>query len=439
MNNIYARSKEIATGMEEDLISFTQKLIQTKSISGHEDKVAKVYMDEMKKLGYDEVFQDKAGNIVGIVRGTLPGPTIMYNAHLDHVSEGDINNWEGYDPYGGEVDVCEVDNRDKTGVEITKCIHGRAASDTKGGGACQVYSGAILLKLRAEGYDFAGTYMFTGGVLEETSECAGMLYLVDNTLPERGLDYDALVSCEATSLNLYLGHRGRTEYLITTHGRTSHGSAPWLGINAVYKAIPLIAKLKDELYPSLPTDQELGQSSISLNIIECSPGALSIVPDKCMLSIDRRTIPGETTEGVLAQFRKCIDEVKEMDPEFKATVEIKKATEKTYTGLEMPLVKDVLPWKQPVDHPFTKACQDGLSGMGYDHKLDYWIFATDMSLNCGRDHKPCIGYSPMQEQYAHTPFDKVRVDFMMEALSGNVGIFLASGDTGLSVGNRVEW
>ncbi len=439
MVDIRVRTKEIASTMEEDLIKFTQRLIQTKSISGFEDKVAKVYMDEMEKLGYDEVFSDGAGNVVGLIKGNLPGPTIMYNAHLDHVSEGDVQNWEGYDPYGGEVDVCQVDNRDKTAVEVTKCIHGRAASDTKGGGACQVYSGAILIKLREEGYDFAGTYMFTGVVHEETSECAGMLYLVDNTLPERGLDYDALVSCEATSLNLYLGHRGRTEYLITTYGRTSHGSAPWLGINAVYKAIPLITKLKDELYPSLPTDEQLGQSSISLNIIECSPGALSIVPDQCKLSIDRRTIPGETTEEVMAQFQKCIDEVAATDPEFKATVEIKKAVEKTYTGLEMPLVKDVLPWKQPVDHPFTKACQKGLDDFGQSAKLDYWIFATDMSLNCGRDHKPCIGYSPMQEQYAHTPYDKVRVDYMMEALEGNVGIFLASGETGAAVGDRVEW
>lgn len=439
MNNIYERTKEIAVGMEEDLIDFTQRLIQTKSISGFEDKVAKVYIEEMEKLGYDEVFQDKAGNVVGIIRGELDGPTIMYNAHLDHVSEGDINNWEGYDPYGGEVDICEVDNRDKSAVEKTKCIHGRAASDTKGGGACQVYSGAILLKLRQEGYKFAGNYMFTGVVHEETSECAGMLYLVDNTFPERGLDYDALVSCEATSLNLYLGHRGRTEYLITTYGRTSHGSAPWLGINAVYKAIPLITKLKDELYPSLKTDSELGQASISLNIIECSPGALSIVPDKCMLSIDRRTVPGETTAEVIAQFQKCIDEVTATDPEFKASVKIKDAVEKTYTGLEMPLVKDVLPWKQPVDHPFTLACQEGLDTLGYSYKRDYWIFATDMSLNCGRDHKPCIGYSPMQEQYAHTPYDKVRVDYMMEALSGNVGIFLAAGERGLEVGNRVEW
>lgn len=437
MNDLFKKVTEIAAGFEDDMVAFAQKLIQTKSISGSEGRVAELYKAEMEKLGYDEVFIDAAGNVIGLIKAE--GPTIMFNAHLDHVSEGDVANWEGYDPYGGEIDVCEVDNREKTGTEMAKCIHGRAASDTKGGGAVQVYSGAILLELRKQGYPLKGTYMFTGVVLEEPSECAGMRYMVDHTFPERGLDYDVLVSCEATSLNLYLGHRGRTEYLITTYGRTSHGSAPWLGINAVYKAMPLIAKIKDELYPSLPTDPQLGQSSISLNIIECSPGALSIVPDKCMLSIDRRTIPGESDEEVLAQFQKCIDEVAAEDPQFKADVVVKEATEHTYTGIEMPLEKKGLAWKMPVDHPFTLACKDALEELGQEPKMDYWIFATDMCLNSGRDHKPAIGYSPMQEQYAHTPYDKVRIDFMMEALSGNVAIFIKGCETGKAIGNRIDW
>ena len=391
MMDMYEKIGEIAAGFENDMVDFARRLIQTKSISGTEGGVAKLYQDEMKKLGYDEVFQDAAGNVIGLIRGDEEGPTIMFNSHMDHVSEGDVANWEGYDPYGAEIDVCEVDNREKTGTELAKCIHGRAASDTKGGGAVQIYSGAIILKLRELGYPIKGTYMFTGVVLEETSECAGMKYMVDHTFKERGLDYDALVSSEATSLNLYLGHRGRTEFLIT----------------------------------------------ISLNIIECSPGALSIVPDKCMLSIDRRTVPGETDEEVLAQFQKVIDEVAATDPEFKADVKIKSAVEKTFTGMEMEEVKNVLPWRLPEDHPFTDACAEGLKEIGQDAKLDYWIFATDMSLNSGRDKKPSIGYSPMQEQYAHTPYDKVRIDFMMEALSGNAAIFLKSCEAGKGIGQSL--
>ncbi len=438
MENAYQITKELADTLNEDLIKFAQQLIRTKSISGNEKCVADLYLDEMDRLGYDETFRDGAGNVVGLIKGDPDGPVIMYNSHMDHVSSGDINNWEGYDPYGAEIDLCKVDSQDKTETEETLCIHGRAASDVKGGGAVQIYAGAVLLKLRQKGYPLKGTFMFTGVVHEESSECAGMQYLVDTTFPERKLDYDVLVSSEATSLNLYLGHRGRTEYQITVYGRTSHGSAPWLGINAIYKAMPLISKIKDELYPSLPNDTDLGQSSISLNIISCSPGALSIVPDKCILSIDRRTIPSESKDAVLAQFQRCIDELAAADPEFKADVKVKTAVEETYTGVKLMGTKDVAAWKTPREHPFAQACAKGLVNVGQTPQFAHWIFATDMSLNSGRDHKPSIGYSPMQEQYAHTPYDKVRIDFMQKALSGNAAIFLSCCEAGKEIAKEIE-
>lgn len=421
--------KELVPGFKNDMVGFAQKLIQTNSISSHEKEVADLYLNEMEKLGYDDFFRDDFGNVVGIVKGTDPGPTIMYNSHMDHVGEGDRNNWEGYDPYGGVIDVCEVDNQEKTAKEMAECIHGRGASDVKGGGAVQIYAGGLLAKLKKQGYSFKGTFMFTGVVLEEPAENIGMKYLLKETFPKRNLDFDCLVSSEATSLKLYLGHRGRTEYLVTTYGRTSHGSAPWLGINAIYKSIPFINKIKDELYPSLPSDPDLGQASISLNIIECSPGALSIVPDKCMLSIDRRTIPSETPEAVIGQFQDIIDDLSAKDPEFKATVEVKYGEEPTYTGTVLKGPKDCSPWKIEKEHPFVKAAAAGLKSVGQEVKYDYWVFGTDLGTTAGIYKKPSIGYSPMQEQYAHTPYDKVRTDYMETALEGNVAIFLSCTDS----------
>ena len=105
--------KSISKELYPDMVEFAQKLIQTPSISGTEKGVADLDMAEMTKLGYDEVFRDDHGNVVGIVRGTEEGPTIMYNSHMDHVSPGDHSNWEGYDPYGGLIDVCDVDTQVK--------------------------------------------------------------------------------------------------------------------------------------------------------------------------------------------------------------------------------------------------------------------------------------------------------------------------------------
>ncbi|HOV41758.1 MAG TPA: M20/M25/M40 family metallo-hydrolase [Oscillospiraceae bacterium] len=437
--NLVEKINAAAEELYPEMVKFAQKLVQTPSISGTEKKLADLDMEEMKKLGYDEVFRDEQGNVVGLVKGTLPGPTIMYNSHMDHVSPGDSANWQGYDPYGGAIDICEADDQEKTVKELVECIHGRAASDVKCGEAVQIYAGGLIAKLRAQGVPIKGTFMFTGVVQEEPAEMVGMKYLIDKTFAEKGLSYDAMVSSEATSLKIYCGHRGRVELLVTVYGRTSHGSAPWLGINAIYKAIPLIEKLKDELYPSLPVDPQLGKASVSLNIIECSPGALSIVPDKCMLSIDRRTIPGETVESVIAEVQAIIDELAAKDPEFRADVKVKTATEISYTGVSCEAVKYMNPWKISTDHPFVKAASEALSALGQPVKYGYWDFGTDGSKTCGIDRKPTIGYSPMQEQYAHTPYDKCRTDFMKKALAGNAAIFLNVSEQELEAFEKVEW
>lgn len=439
MKNIFEELKDIKEEFKTGVIEFAQKLIQTPSISGTEKEIADIYLSEMEKLGYDEVFRDDMGNVVGIVNGTDEGPAIMYNSHMDHVSPGDVNNWEGYDPYGGKIDICLVDNQDKTVKELAECIHGRAASDVKGGAAAQIYAGAALVKLREKGFKFKGRFIFTGVVQEEPAEMVGMLHLVDKTFKEKGITYDAMVSSEASSLKLYCGHRGRVEFLATVYGRTSHGSAPWLGINAIYKSIPLINKIKDELYPSLPKDNELGQASISLNIIECSPGALSIVPDKCMLSIDRRTIPGENAEIAKEQIEKIIKELSEKDPEFKADIKVKSALEKSYTGIEYEVPKDMAPWKIDVEHTFVKAAAEALETVGQPVKYGYWDFGTDASKTAGIDRKPSIGYSPMQEQYAHTPYDKVRTDFIVKAVEGNAAIFLKVVEGNDKTYELLEW
>jgi putative selenium metabolism hydrolase len=438
MNNITEKIKKISENLYPEMIEFARKLVQTPSISGTERELSQLNIDEMTKLGYDEVFRDEHGNVVGLVKGE-EGPVIMYNSHMDHVSPGDEANWEGYNPYGGALDICFVDNQEKSMKEKAECIHGRGASDVKCGEAAQIYAGGVLAALKKEGTSFKGTFMFTGVVQEEPAEMVGMIHLVEKTLPSKGLHYDAMVSSEATSLKLYCGHRGRVEMLATVYGRTSHGSAPWLGINSIYKSIPLINEIKDVLYPSLPKDEKLGQASLSLNIIECLPGALSIVPDKCMLSLDRRTIPGETSEIALKQIENIINKLSNEDPEFKADVKVKKGIETSYTGMTYEVEKVMAPWKISTEHEFVKVAAEALKSVGQEVKYGYWDFGTDASKTCGIDRKPTIGYSPMQEQYAHTPYDKCRTDFMKKALVGNVSIFINVASADIKAFEKVEW
>jgi putative selenium metabolism hydrolase len=422
--DIFGRLNDWAKELKPEAVEFCQRLIRTPGSSGNEKDIADLYLAEMKKVGYDDIFRDDWGNVIGIINGVEPGPTLMYNSHLDQVDPGDPSAWEGYDPYGAQIDVVKTDNQDRTGSERVEVIHGRGAADVKGGGACQIYSGKVLLKLRQMGYRLKGRFLFAGVVLEEPAEQLGTIKLIDETLPAKGLTYDGVISSEASALKLYLGHRGRAEIQVTVSGRVSHGSAPWLGINAVNKATPLIERVEHEITPTFPTDPDLGKSSIALTIIRCTPGALCIVPDRCYITYDRRFVPGETPDGCVKEIQKLIDQISAVDPEFKAVAEVSRNMRVSYTGksAELPNVKEA--WKISKDHPFVKAAASAIDAVGQPVKYGYWDFGTDLSKVCATDRKPAIGYSPMQEQYCHTPYDKVRTDYMERSIAGYSAIFL---------------
>ena len=116
--------------MKNDVIKFTQDLIRIPSPVGKEGKFAQGVFDKLKEFSLDDVFIDGIGNVIGVLRGEGMGPNILLNTHMDTVPPGDINNWNGYDPFGAEID--------QEGY-----IHGLGAADDKGGLSVQLY----LMKL----------------------------------------------------------------------------------------------------------------------------------------------------------------------------------------------------------------------------------------------------------------------------------------------------
>lgn len=417
------RIKSLAAEMKPAMLDLAQRAIRCPSLTGEENAVSEIFLSELRKLGYDEAFRDDWGNIVGVVRGTEDGPTIMYNGHMDHVDVGDPSEWNGYEPYGGVMDVAEIYNEAGSALEKAEVIHGRAAADTKCGIACQIYSGAILARLKREGVSFKGNYMVTAVVMEEPAEQIGMIGLYEETLPARKLPVDGVVSCEATSLKLYCGHRGRVELKVEVSGVTSHGSTPWLGVNAVNKAMKLIGAVEEKYAVDFKEDEKLGKSSIALTIINCTPGAMCIVPDRCCITYDRRLVPTETPEDAVREMQELIDRLHKEDPDFRAEVQVSTVPRTTYTGKTVALPNIKEGWRIPEDHPFVAAAARGLEGIGEPVSYGYWDFGTDLAMICGRHHVAAIGYSPMQEFYCHRPVDMCRTDFMERALAGNVAIF----------------
>jgi putative selenium metabolism hydrolase len=251
-----------------------------------------------------------------------------------------------------------------------------------------------------------------------------MAYLCDVTLAQRGIKVDSVVLGEPTDLKLVLGHKGRVELEVTTIGRTSHGSAPWLGINAVYKMLPVLAKVQ-ALDTTLPDHELLGKSTIALTIISCSPGKLSVIPDLCTVSLDRRLISGETTDNTLAQIETILKETSEEDADFQGSVRVREIEEVSYTGLETLARKLMLPWLIPAEHPRVTTTLAALSEVGQQPELGYWDFATDGSHTAAVLGIPTIGYGPGEEGLAHTPQERINLDSLMQSVAGNAAIALA--------------
>ena len=416
--------RKIAESLNPQMIDFCQRIIKVPSLSGDERAVSEVYMAEMRKLGYDEVFRDDWGNVIGIIHGTDGGPVIMYNGHMDTVTPGAREDWGGYDPFGAAIDECPIFDWKCEKEEITEVVHGRGASDMKCGGAAQIYAGAALIELKKRGFQWKGTFLLAAVVLEENGEMMGTIKLAEETLPAKGIEIDGMVCAEPSSLRLVLGHRGRMELRVVVYGKSCHGSSPWLGINAVEKAAKLIVEVNKRIATNAKEDPYLGKSGIALTIVENEPNALCIVPDKCTIIYDRRLVPGEPVSSAIAEIQTIIDDLSADDPEFKAIVEINANVRTSYTGKAERIESQKEAWIIDREHPFIQACSEGLKDIGEEVNYGYWAFSTDIPQVVVRMKKPAIGYSGGQEIYVHNPVEKVRLDYLKRSLLGNISMFL---------------
>jgi len=360
----------------------------------------------MKRLGYDEVFTDAMGNVVGVIKGSGQGENIMFNGHMDQVDPGRLEAWE-HDPYGGII--------------AEDYLYGRGTCDMKGAVASQVYAASLIKNL---GLTHRGDILATYVVQEEPAECLGMAHLCDVTFAQQGIKVDFVVVGEPSNLKLMLGHKGRLELEVTTVGRTSHGSAPWRGINAVYKMLPVISKVQT-LDTTLPSHKLLGKSIISLTIISCSPGRLSVIPDLCTACLDRRLIIGETVEQALAQIETILKDAGQGDPSFQGFVRLRELEEISYTGMKSLGRKMMLPWLTPTDHPKVVQTCAALGELGHKPEYGYWDFATDGSHTSAILGIPTIGYGPGEESLAHTPQERISLDSLVQSVAGNAAIALA--------------
>ncbi len=122
-----------------------------------------------------------------------------------------------------------------------------------------------------------------------------------DTMVRRGLGGSFAITGEPTDMHIGVQAKGVLVMRIVVHGRAAHSSTPWLGDNAVLKAVDVFRAIE-----SLPFSRESSEMfdrpSINLGRIE-GGDALNKVPDRCQMAVDVRYLPGQEPGEILAQVR----------------------------------------------------------------------------------------------------------------------------------------
>lgn len=375
---------------EDKLTDFAMRLVGEQSLSGKERGVAELVVAEMERLGF-QVEVDELGNVTGTIDAG-PGPCVLIDSHMDTVSVTDANAWS-YHPEGQRVDGR---------------IYGRGAMDMKGPLAASVYGAAAIQdRLRR------GKIVVSATIAEELVEGPALARVVERINP------DFVVICEATSLKVARGQRGRAEVKVEIFGRPTHSSRPELGVNAAQAMVGVVRALRD-LEP--PTHPALGEGILVLTDIISRPyPGLSVVPDYCVATFDRRTLPGETEEDILSPIRQIMEQaLSGSGADGKVT--IAEDDFEAYTGERVRAPNFAPAWYFDDDAEVVRKVLTGLEEVGVASELSHYAFCTNGSGTAGKLGIPTVGFGPGEEELAHRVDEYIEVDQIVAAARGYAAI-----------------
>ena len=229
-------------------------------------------------------------NLCGRLKGTGAGPSFMLVGHMDTV---------GVEGYGDAFEPRIADGR----------LYGRGSCDMKAALAAYL---EVVRVLRETGTELKGD-LLVGAVADEEHTMIGSKDWGPNW-PHA----DAGVIGEPTELAVCPAHKGQSCMLIRTYGKAVHSSMPELGENAIVRMARVIAAFDgygEELKAREPHPL-CGHGRFSPGVVKGGTIA-SAVPDFCELEVDRRLVPGESEEQMIAEYRARLDPLSADDPGFR--------------------------------------------------------------------------------------------------------------------------
>jgi acetylornithine deacetylase len=260
-----------------------------------EAAAADVVRAAMAKAGMDVVMQEAApgrANVIGVLEGPRPGPSVMLCGHLDTVGV------EGMpDPFTPRV----TDGR----------LHGRGSQDMKSGVAAMIAAAGGLAKSWTTGR------LVVAAVVDEEHESIGAQALVRQWRADFG------IVTEPTGLAMATAHKGFAWLDVDVRGRAAHGSRPEEGRDAILRMGRVLVALEahDRALRAGPPVGLQGTGSLHASLIT-GGRELSSYPDRCRLQMERRTVAGEDNAVVQQELDAILARFKREDPEFEATARL---------------------------------------------------------------------------------------------------------------------
>jgi acetylornithine deacetylase len=278
-----------------------------------EAAVARVLGDVLREWGFAIEIQEIAPRRTNVVaRVGKPGArSLMFNGHLDVVGVVGMT----HPPF---------DAAEKTGR-----IYGRGAADMKAGIAAMCAAAA-----RAADAGLSGEVVISAVCDEEFTSIG------TRALLERGARADAAIVTEPTQLAIMPAHKGFVWIEAKFAGRAAHGSRYDIGVDAIRHAGLFLAEL--DRYESRTLGARghalLGRPSVHAAGISGGNG-MSSYPERCELSIERRTIPGESTEQVRLEIEELLDRVKLVDEKLDGSIQVTMEQQPSDVSTSAPIVR----------------------------------------------------------------------------------------------------
>jgi acetylornithine deacetylase len=334
---------------DQELISLLQKMVQHKSYSGNEGELSYFLVNYLREMGLEVEIQEvepNRFNVIGVLRGTGGGESVMYNGHIDTNPVG--LGWT-VDPLEGKTDE--------------KFIYGIGVSNMKASDSAFIVAVKSLIN---SGIHLKGDVII-GLVIGELQGGIGTLKLL-----ESGIRSDWFINGEPTDLSLMTLHAGAFEISIHVYGVSRHLSKAEDGVNAIEKSVKVIEALRKLTFTGATKPEYAAINRYNVGVIRGGLGneyhewRVPQLPDKCTIKVALRYAPSQTPESMVMDVQAILDKLSEEDRNFKAEIEVVKTNmphmgpfevdpkepvvqavkkaHKMVTG-EDPLVGDVAPYK----------------------------------------------------------------------------------------------